>query len=126
MTVKPTIELLFEPRDLRIGLYWIREDGFVNPRITLYLCLIPCLLIKLSLPTKQDYPFDVEIELNLNAPQAFVLNCVKLFCPVKEQYSTYDNRAFLTFRQPEIAEHFAWLLMAWGYNVSKPTMSFPF
>jgi hypothetical protein len=48
-TTRYALALLFEPRDLWIGIYW--RTGREGPRrtLTLYLCLLPCLPIRLSL-----------------------------------------------------------------------------
>ena len=60
----PTIQLLFEPRDLWVGIFWdldtsceykmkIKEDAFIvwpkqTNNLEIYICLLPMLPIKLQ------------------------------------------------------------------------------
>lgn len=51
------ISLLFEPRDLWVGVYWRRKrvsDSCIETRI--YVCLLPC------------FPFKIEIDWYRTAP----------------------------------------------------------
>jgi hypothetical protein len=43
-----TIRLLFEPRDLWIGVYWKTAWEGPDKTLTLFICIIPCLPIRLS------------------------------------------------------------------------------
>jgi hypothetical protein len=42
-------ELLFEPRDLWIGVYWTVPEGSWPQRIDLYICPLPTLVLKVVL-----------------------------------------------------------------------------
>ncbi len=45
------LELLFEPRDLWIGMYWKRRKswGFANASWEFYICIVPTLPIHLEI-----------------------------------------------------------------------------
>jgi hypothetical protein len=40
------LEWLFEPRDLWVGLYWARPDVNWSHGVDIYVCIIPCLPLK--------------------------------------------------------------------------------
>lgn len=42
------LSLAFEPRDLRVGLHWTRPDVNWKHALDIYVCLLPCLVVKLS------------------------------------------------------------------------------
>jgi hypothetical protein len=59
------IKLIFEPRDLWIGLYWNKEKmpGGKPWVLTLYLCLIPMLPLRIKLTNmKRTRPTGADIE----------------------------------------------------------------
>lgn len=43
-----SIQLLFEPRDLWIGVYWNVEQKYQENELSIYFCLIPCLPIRIK------------------------------------------------------------------------------
>jgi hypothetical protein len=43
------VELLFEPRDLWVGVYWNVPEGGWRRRVDLYVCLLPTLVWKVML-----------------------------------------------------------------------------
>jgi hypothetical protein len=47
--VELTIELLVEPRDLWVGAYWRLQSRRRDRRLRLYLCLLPCLPLRVTL-----------------------------------------------------------------------------
>lgn len=44
-----TVALLWEPRDLWLGLYWNPYEEAGRRWVALYICLLPCLPIRLDL-----------------------------------------------------------------------------
>lgn len=51
-----TVSLLWEPRDLWVGVYWTRErkPGWRRSVIEVYVCVVPCLPLKLRLLTRGE------------------------------------------------------------------------
>jgi hypothetical protein len=50
--VRLEIELLIEPRDLWIGAYWRLQSRRRDRRLRLYLCLLPCLPLVITVTTQ--------------------------------------------------------------------------
>lgn len=50
------VEILWEPRDLWLGVYWNRPQNHERD-LELYICLLPCLPIRVSLWDDSDVPF---------------------------------------------------------------------
>ena len=45
-----SVELLFEPRDVWVGLYW---DTATYPALSVYVCLVPCFPLLFTLYDKK-------------------------------------------------------------------------
>ena len=45
-----SVRVLWEPRDLWIGIYWNHErhNGFITETLDIYVCLVPCLPIRFT------------------------------------------------------------------------------
>lgn len=56
--VSKTLELLFEPRDLWIGVFWDVPYSPFDPfwQLEIYLCIIPCLPLHFCVD-RRDLPF---------------------------------------------------------------------
>lgn len=53
MSKEWTARILWEPRDLWIGLYWNRErhGGFIAEVLDFYICIVPCFPVRLTRTT---------------------------------------------------------------------------
>lgn len=51
-----TVALLFEPRDLWLGVFWDLKSGKGGYTTCIYLCLLPCLPLRFSWWTKDPDP----------------------------------------------------------------------
>lgn len=48
MSARSTFQVLWEPRDLWVGVYWTTCSKIVGDTLDIYICLLPCLPIKLQ------------------------------------------------------------------------------
>jgi hypothetical protein len=44
-----TLAIKFEPRDIWVGVYWLTDGWGVIRVLTLYICLLPCLPLRIDL-----------------------------------------------------------------------------
>jgi hypothetical protein len=124
------IQLLFEPRDFWIGLYWTFKTDAIGRKLLLYLCLVPCFPVRIEVRLEGYDPHDVVVYSDLTDSVCDLIHWVSLFCPIVDRASWIEaGRLYplFTFGSKAIADHFIWLLSSWEIRTStEPFNDVPF
>lgn len=127
------IQLLFEPRDLWLGVYWDIRYRVYQSELYVYLCLLPMLPLKITTPYQKWDEGSAEVEIP-NGWRRSLVFLLAYCCGVLEAwpkttgYPVEANEARFwgfDFCSEASAEHFAFLLRAAGFK-AKVTAWYPF
>ena len=108
-----SIKLKFEPRGLWVGVYW--NFDYLND-LLVYLCFVPCFPLIIKIPQSNLNPRTVNVR---NTHRFCWL--IAALCGVSRVHTMYfypSRRCEFDFNNPEAAEHFAFILEAWGQKTS--------